>query len=144
MTKPLWFLVENEHNSPVTYLVENRVVISPYLYIKERDALTAAHHEIWPSPVADKIVARPGPSELFLNALQFGFPNTRPKPPDAFSLNGSPGLLLTGLVPISREGAVLADRLGGTGFWTELADNGLLISHAIQTMKVALGLAKLN
>lgn len=143
-SKSLWFLVENERNAPVTFFVEGKVVISPYLYISERDALAAAHADVWPPPIASRIVARPGPHELFLNALKAGFPNTMPKAPDIFSLNGSPGKLLTGLVPLSKDGAAFADRIGNTTFWTELAEHGLLIPHAVEMMNVALGFSALN
>tara|TARA_Y100000310_G_scaffold282353_1_gene303489 strand:+ start:3987 stop:4430 length:444 start_codon:yes stop_codon:yes gene_type:complete len=144
-SKSLWFIVEHDHDNPVSFFVEGPVLISPYLYTKERDALAAVEDDHWPEDVADKIVAKPGPHHLFLDALKAGFPNTQPKSPDVFSLNGDPGSMLSGLVPLTAEGAAFVDRVGNTNFWGEIAQYpGALHLHAVETMNIALGISGPN
>ena len=144
-TKPLWFLVEHEHDNPVSFFVEGRVVISPYMFINERDALAAVEDDHWPDEVASKIVARPGPHTLFLEALKAGFPNTQPKPPDVFSINGEPGTMLSGLVPLTKDGAIFVDQVSNTTFWSELSEfPGALHTHAVEAMNIALGFSGPN
>ncbi len=145
MSKPLWFIVEHEHDNPVSFFVEGEVVISPYLFVKERDALAAVSSDIWPENLAEKIVARPGPHNVFLDALKAGFPRTLPKPPDVFSLNAKPGSMLSGLVPLTTGGAAFVDRVENTTFWTEIAQYpGALHLHASETMNIALGFSGPN
>ncbi len=145
MSKPLWFLVEHEHDNPVSFFVEGQVIISPYLYVKERDALAAAEDDQWPEGLGEQIVARPGPHHLFIEALKSGFPNTRPKSPDAFSLNGEPGTMISGLIPLTADGAAFVDRVNETTFWGEIAQfPGALHRHAIEAVNIALGFSGPN
>jgi len=144
-TKPLWFLVEQIHDHPVSFFVENDVVISPYLFTKERDAIAAVADERWPTEIADRICAKPGPHNIFLDALKAGFPNTQPKTPDIFSLNGEPDTMLGGLIPLTKEGAEFVDKVNNTTFWTEMAQiPGGLHHHAVEALNIALGLSGPN
>jgi hypothetical protein len=140
----LWFIVNHENDGPVTFGVEG-VVISPYLFSDYDEAILAVADEVWPKEVAKTLVVKPGPAERFLNAMLHGFPNTKPKPPDAIAFNSEPGNLFSGLLPLTPAGAALADRLGGTDFWGTLAAHpGALRQSAVETVRIALGLSVVN
>lgn len=133
----LWFIVSQD-GELATFSVDG-VTVAPYVFTYEQQALLACDHEIWPEDVRDLLVVRPGPATKFLDALSMGFPGTQPRAPDALSLNGKPGELLSGLIPLTSAGARLLDEINCTTFEEKAAAQGFLWATALTEIKLALG-----
>lgn len=130
--KALWFLNDSRHNSPILMTFtkfgpasedDNRIVVGPFVYTHEKEALAAAESKWWPPDMYEFVVAQPGDPDTFLKAMSGGLQGLETMP-DLFALNGrsDPFDPLSGLLPFTDKGAEYLDERQWQGFWETLGE----------------------